>query len=308
MGKGFKHGGGDIVGNADNLGINVITYSYEDDLPEAVDENTIAVCTTDPITVCNFHRGIPSFGFTTSSNPTGELWIATGKYSPVYFDIENENISVRIYPIGVYQAYLPSGDKSWTKKDARIYQNGEWKTFDTYIYDVGDTCNSITGGWKEVIGNTNSSVSFSSGDKYLHLGCKDTSKDGYVSVYTINPIDFSEYTQIAVCFQSLTHYGESGIKIGISSTPYKNTSFSGIDSSFETFEEYKGAMTNRTIKTFDLTAIHNKYKYDGEEKKYHVQLAVQRSSATIYKIYLCGDRYFGPISDIVDGIPEVVNE
>jgi hypothetical protein len=297
MGKGFKHGGS-IIGNSEDLGFKIITYPFEDELPEVADENTIAILTDSEIVRCSFYRGTPytKLGFDVDQNKaTGSFLIATGKYSPVYFDIDKGNCSVRVYPIGVYESYRDVGiNNVWVKKDARIYKNGQWMSFDTDIYNYGDQCNAITGGW-EIVKSGKGAVSF--GEDYLFLGCDD-SADSYASIYTKNAINFSEYTQMVILFENLTHVQSSsnGIKVGIVNSPYKGTSFAdtGIDLSFQVYEECTADITKAMSVVIDLTKIHEGYEgYD--EQTYYVQFAVTKSNATIKQIYLCGDRYVSGI-------------
>lgn len=290
MAKGFKHGGS-VVGSSDDLGFKIITCSSEDDLPEAAENNTIAIFTDGDIIHCDFYRGTPYTALKIDVDPenaTGAFLIATGKYSPVYFDIENGNNSIRVYPTGVYQRYRTVDMYTrWVEEDARIYKNGQWMSFDTDIYNYGDQCESVTGEWGFVKSGMGT-VSFA--DDYLYLGC-DESADSYASVYTKNKIDFSEYTQMIIYFENLTHVKESsnGIKVGIVSSPYTGTSFADIDSKFAAYTECAGTITKNRL-VVDLTDIHKSYE-DYVEQNYYVQLATKISNATIRRIYLCADKY-----------------
>lgn len=73
---------------------------------------------------------------------TGQVWIQTGNYSPVEFDALKDN-EIQIIPINTKQ-YI-SG--AWVNKTAKTYQSGAWKDWVIYLYNTGDKCESLHGGW-----------------------------------------------------------------------------------------------------------------------------------------------------------------
>lgn len=80
---------------------------------------------------------------------TGAVWIRNHLLSAVGFDSFNGKIngiqtSVRAEPVQCLQ--YQSG--VWTIKEAEIYQDGTWKDFVTYLYNLGNEFENITGGWQ----------------------------------------------------------------------------------------------------------------------------------------------------------------
>lgn len=73
---------------------------------------------------------------------TGQIWNSTGTSSPVEFNALKKN-GLQVYPISAKQ-YI-SG--KWVDKTAKSYQGGKWVDWITYLYNLGDECEDITGGW-----------------------------------------------------------------------------------------------------------------------------------------------------------------
>jgi hypothetical protein len=71
------------------------------------------------------------------------VWIAIDTFSSGDFNALKEN-GIQVYPISAKQ-YV-SG--AWVGKTAKSYKNGKWVDWITYLYNAGDECTSLTGGWK----------------------------------------------------------------------------------------------------------------------------------------------------------------
>ena len=131
MSEGYIIGGG-----GSSLNFKVIAVSSELLLPATAKENTIAVITTAPITSYVFSSTAPT------SPAEGMVWFATGTASTVGFNAIKKD-SLWVYPTGCQQ-YV-SG--AWIAKTTKTYRDGAWVTWSRYLYNAGDECVDITGGW-----------------------------------------------------------------------------------------------------------------------------------------------------------------
>lgn len=187
MAKGFKHGSGGT-----SLNFDVKSYGSEEALLAAVPkENTIGIITTTPITSWIFSATEPG----TPAN--GMVWIYTGMESPIEFNALKKN-GVQVYPISARQ-YV-SG--AWVDVTAKSYQNGAWADWaiePQYLYNNGDECTDITGGW--VV------CQWYSGAPLYSSGCKKNSKSlsaiagttyGSVGFATKNKIDMTRASTIRI--------------------------------------------------------------------------------------------------------------
>lgn len=128
-------GGG---GSGAALNFNVVTYPTEEAmLAAAPSENTIGVITDTPMTSWAFSSTEPS------PAEAGMVWISTGTSSTAEFNALKKN-KLQVYPISAKQ-YI-SG--AWVDKVVQIYQVGEWGVLRTCLYNSGDECVDITGGWQ----------------------------------------------------------------------------------------------------------------------------------------------------------------
>lgn len=125
-----------IMGGGSDLNFKVIAVASESALPSTAAENTIAVITTSPITSYVFSSTAPT-------SPTeGMVWFTTGAASAVGFNAIKKN-GLWVYPTGCQQ-YV-SG--AWVSKTAKTYRDGAWALWKLYLYNAGDECTDITGGW-----------------------------------------------------------------------------------------------------------------------------------------------------------------
>ena len=98
-------------------------------------ENMIWVVTDTPITGYYFSADAP----TNLSN--GEVWISVGTSSPVSFEAVNDLV---VYPLAASQQVYGS----LTSKVVKTYRNGSWVQWKTSLYEAGDHCVDLTGGWQ----------------------------------------------------------------------------------------------------------------------------------------------------------------
>ena len=127
MAKGFKKG----VGGVNPLNFKVVGNPQ----PTNPKENTIWLNTDTPITGWEFTNTEPS-------KESGKVWIKTGTFSTSGFNAIKKN-RIQVHPIEAYQC----DGSVWSEKPAKCFQDGAWKDWILYLYDLGDEKISVTGGW-----------------------------------------------------------------------------------------------------------------------------------------------------------------
>lgn len=145
MGHGFKHGAsGGVAKEVNPLNFTVIAYPSEVELNTATaDGYTIGVVTTNPIKGWCFTVEQPE------NMAEGEIWFSTGISSNVAFNALKEN-AIMVYPISAKQ--MVSG--TLVDVTAKSWQDGAWVDWfpGTYLFNKGDQCTAVTGGWTTVSG------------------------------------------------------------------------------------------------------------------------------------------------------------
>ena len=127
---------------------------------------------------------------TEPKSPTeGMVWLLAGTSAAVPLNVDAENI-VMIYPTQCTQ-YI-SG--AWASKTAMTYADGAWVNWRMYLYNNGDLCTDVTGGWT---GTT------SSGADYIQV----TKFNGETSMRTAKAVDFSGYTSLTIEYK---YWGNPG--------------------------------------------------------------------------------------------------
>lgn len=117
----------------------------------------------------------------------GMMWFLTGTSSSVEFNALKKN-GLQVYPLAAKQ-YV-SG--AWVAKTAKSYQGGKWVEWITYLYNNGDECIDITGGWESI------AVGRSSGSGFIptitrgesSMSFSGTASKGCI-VHPANKIDLS---------------------------------------------------------------------------------------------------------------------
>lgn len=140
MGTAFLYGNG---GGSD-LNFKVVGGTSG---PASPVENTIWVVTDAAISRWDFRaEGNPSW-----AEPEGTVFI-TSSTDPVniHFNaIKNATKGIRIFLQLLGCIQYSAG--AWRKREAYIYQGGVWKQFSNvalYLYNNGDQCTNVSGGWK----------------------------------------------------------------------------------------------------------------------------------------------------------------
>lgn len=119
-------------------GLNFVVKQYTETPTGTAKENTIAVVTDTAITSWVMSAEQPE-------GVEGLVWIEVAAASDVAFFADKKQ-QVKLYPLSVSQ-YV--GD-AWGKRAAWVYQSGAWVQFSKelfMLFDNGDQCTSITGGW-----------------------------------------------------------------------------------------------------------------------------------------------------------------
>lgn len=100
-------------------------------------ENTIWIHTNQEIV--GWH-----IDFIEPDNPEeGMIWLIIGTTNNYKINMLKEN-GIQVYPISAKQ-YI---DGVWKDVPVKSYQNGNWVSWIMYLYNEGDECVSLTGGWK----------------------------------------------------------------------------------------------------------------------------------------------------------------
>ena len=180
--EGFGGGGGA------SLNFDVKAYATEEALLAAVPkENTIGVITQTAITSWAFSATEPA------EPVAGMVWISTGNGSGVAFNALKKN-AIQVYPLSAKQ-YV---DGAWVDVTAMSYQGGEWVQFSdvvTYLFNKGDQCTALTGGWVKSGPPSDggySTGSVSIGD-VITISCSNTQ---YAVARTKNKISLADFSTL----------------------------------------------------------------------------------------------------------------
>ena len=156
-------------------------------------ENTIWVNTDAQIPKYYFSAAQPE------NMAEGEVWFSVDTSSDWEFNALKKD-SLQIYPISAQQKV----GGALSKVSVKIYQNGEWVDLVTYLYNKGDKCTEITGGWE--FSTCTSDTGYTMGtyqDRTSHISLT-TSQTGSSGCSTTKKIDLINVTSISVNFTELT--------------------------------------------------------------------------------------------------------
>ena len=104
--------------------------------PENPKVNTIWIDTDVPIASYDFNATEPQ------APAEGAVWFPTGTFSSAEFNALKKN-GIMVYPLSAKQ-YV---NGVWVDKTAKSYQDGAWVDWIIHLYNQGDECVDITGGW-----------------------------------------------------------------------------------------------------------------------------------------------------------------
>ena len=199
MSEAFLHGNGGGSG----LNFKVVGNPQ----PSSPAENTIWVNTDIPITSYVFSATEPT------EPAEGMVWIKTDNSGPVEINALKKN-QIQVYPVSVKQ-YV---NGAWVDVVAKIYQDGTWKDLALWLFNSGDMCETVTGGWVATsIRNTGGDTAYTPTleiSDVLSISMpagSSSNRRGSVAPKN-NYIDFTNYSQLIVETASKTS-GELGIYI-----------------------------------------------------------------------------------------------
>lgn len=182
MAKGFKHGaGGGFLSESKVLNFVVVGGTTE---PEKPTDNMIWVKTDAEITSWVFSATEPKEPL------EGMVWISTGTSSTAAFNALQKNV-IQVYPISAKQ----HSSGGWVDKEANIRKNGNWTEWMAYLYNAGDTCDLLTGGWAN-FGTTNQFYTNAlevTGVKAMALNTDTNSSQNWSYASTLQKIDLTPY-------------------------------------------------------------------------------------------------------------------
>lgn len=151
--------------------------------PENPQENTIWVPTETDITAWAISADEPA------NLIEGMVWLKTGITATKPLNVLTDN-ALLIYPTYCYQ-YI-SGEL--VSKPAMTYSGGAWFNWITYLYNHGDPCENVTGGW---VGATNT------GDDFIQV----SKFNGTSDMKPADPFDLSGFSSLSIVYKYWGHPG-----------------------------------------------------------------------------------------------------
>ena len=189
----------------------------------------------------------------TENASEGMVWIVTGSSSQVEFNTVKKNC-VQVYPISAKQ-YI-SG--SWVSKTATSYQSGSWVDWAVFLYNEGDECTDLTGGWSAYAykqSGASSSVeetapTVSRGSSSMTVR-HNSSWEGYKHgvVLTNNSVDVTNFSTLSINVTAYTlSDANEGLRLILTKT--KGNGFSIIASC---------SLNSTGVKTVNISSISGNY-------------------------------------------------
>jgi hypothetical protein len=198
-----------MTGGGQSLNFKVLAYATEEALKAATPgKNTIGIITTTAISEWSFSAKTPP------SPKAGMVWFSVGTSSDFVFNALKKN-TIEVYPVSANQ-YV---NGSWTDVTCFTYLDGKWKSWisETYVYNTGNQCSSVSGGWKTVNGESET-AKLASGKITFTVG---SGSGRSASVFTKSKVDVSKYKTMVVTgkivTQDISEDGES-LTIGLTSS------------------------------------------------------------------------------------------
>ena len=149
--------------------------------PSSPQENTIWVDTSVAVTSYVFSAKAPT-------SPTeGMVWFPSGSTSKAPFNALKKN-SLWVFPVACQQ-YVSN---EWVYRTTKTWQDGKWIGWEMYLYNTGNQCTDVTGGWIRY--GTGGTVTFNNDNIYLAT-LEDYS---FGAVDTTNAIDLTGFATLKV--------------------------------------------------------------------------------------------------------------
>ena len=186
-GEVFIFGAGGSGGSSGGSELTVVGGTTR---PSKASHNTIWVNTDVEITSYILSATEPE------SPVSGMVWITIKDSGAVKIASPVGGDWITVYPISAMQY----NGGAWVKKEAKSYQNGAWSGWATYLYNKGNLCEDITGGWKningfEYHGYHTTGAYYDNGNSFT---LRVTSGASHIARITNNKIDFTNVNNISV--------------------------------------------------------------------------------------------------------------
>lgn len=183
-----------VGGGGAGLNFSVSAYASIDDLPGSAGNNAIAVITDKTITSWMLSPAEPE------SPSNGMVWITIGGSGSVSFNALKKN-GILIYPLSAKQ--YTGG--VWVSVDAVSFVDGSWVAWitDIYLFNAGDTCDDVTGGWTGIQGGVVR-------DDVLYLGHSGMSMG---QVWTKQAVDVSGYSKLKLTISQTNDTVRAGLLV-----------------------------------------------------------------------------------------------
>lgn len=228
-------------------------------------ENMIWVNTGTPVKGYAFARTAPT------APVNGMVWFrTTTNASAAEFNALKKN-ELMVYPQSCFQYE----DGEWVEKAAMIYKDGAWVEWYTYFYYLGDQEETITGGWKGVVG---SHGTYSFDDESISLGY--TSGGGRsAQAYTVSKVDVSGKNALKFDIELVSTDGGSvycGLSTNNTATEGTNNLLAWCNASVLS----RLTQGQRTVVSYDISSFS-----DTLADNYYVRVGVGVSSINLYRVW-----------------------
>lgn len=257
MGEAFitRRGGGA------NLNFRVNDYPTDTDLDEIVGKvNEIAVMTDTPMTDWTLSMEEPE-------NPVeGDVWVKTAMASLRQIEMLKKHSVL----VNLAVAFQYDG-ADWVRKQGWLWQNDEWINLAIFLFDHGDTCDLMTGGWL-TLNDSNGRAAVMS--DHIYMGSVSSGSAENVA-FTMNKIALSGYTKLCANMNVTSAGSGNRVQLGLFA---RNNSYHAYDNSpivSATIPQQTGVQKLEV----DISA----YK---DSSNYYVGLRNQTSYANVYEIWL----------------------
>lgn len=217
MGALFLHGS---RGGGNPLNFRVLG---ETTAPSGPRENDIWVNTDTPITSWIFSATEPS------PAEAGMVWITVGTASTAEFNALKKN-SIQVYPMSAKQ-YIGG---AWVEKTAKSYLGGGWVDWRRYLYNCGDECTDVSGGWSGYAykssdsGSTVNAPTVTKGTGSITVkqnGYNSSSAKYYAgALFSEKAVDLSNYGTMKI---NVTEFSGSSANLVVTKTKGNNYTIAG---------------------------------------------------------------------------------
>lgn len=188
------------------------------------------------------------------------VWIKTGTESPIAFNIlDSDDFRAYVYPIGAKK--WNSTTSSWDDLKVKLWNGTEWIDLIYYLFNAGDVCNGLTGGWESYAiprtsGESGDEPNISINDGTMQL-IGNIHTGGIVR--TVKKIHFSgvETVEIDAAINTYYHDGDTGDGTDYSQMMCFNL-WSSIGDVYEVNRVYTQGIATEVldgVRTFDVSGV-----------------------------------------------------